>query len=33
VEVYAQDDNNAKFISDFIQVWNKIMDADRFDLG
>ena len=32
-EVYAQDDNNAKFISDFIQVWNKIMDADRFDLG
>jgi catalase-peroxidase len=31
-EVYAQDDNNAKFISDFIQVWNKIMDADRFDL-
>ena len=32
-EVYAQDDNNAKFISDFIQVWNKIMDTDRFDLG
>ena len=32
-EVYAQDDNNGKFISDFIQVWNKIMDADRFDLG
>ena len=32
-EVYAQDDNNAKFISDFIQVWNKIMDADRFDLS
>lgn len=31
-EVYAQDDNKEKFISDFIQVWNKIMNADRFDL-
>ena len=31
-EVYAQDDNNDKFISDFIQAWNKIMNADRFDL-
>ena len=33
VEVYAQDDNNDKFITDFINVWNKIMNADRFDLG
>ena len=32
-EVYAQDDNNEKFINDFIQVWNKIMNADRFDLN
>ena len=31
-EVYAQDDNNEKFINDFIQVWCKIMNADRFDL-
>ena len=32
-EVYAQDDNNDKFIHDFINVWNKIMNADRFDLN
>ena len=32
VEVYAQDDNNDKFINDFISAWNKVMDADRFDL-
>ena len=31
-EVYAQDDNNGKFITDFIQAWNKVMNADRFDL-
>ena len=31
-EVYAQDDNNEKFINDFIQDWSKIMNADRFDL-
>ena len=31
-EVFAQDDNNDKFVSDFIQAWNKIMNADRFDL-
>ena len=33
VEVYAQDDNNEKFINDFISAWNKVMNADRFDLG
>lgn len=32
VEVYAQDDNQDKFITDFVSVWNKVMDADRFDL-
>jgi len=32
VEVYAQNDNNDKFISDFINAWNKVMNADRFDL-
>jgi catalase-peroxidase len=31
-EVYAQDDNHDKFISDFIAAWNKVMNADRFDL-
>lgn len=30
-EVYAQDDNNEKFINDFVAVWTKIMNADRFD--
>ncbi|MEM7363786.1 MAG: catalase/peroxidase HPI [Pseudomonadota bacterium] len=31
-EVYAQDDNQEKFVRDFIQVWTKVMNADRFDL-
>ena len=31
-EVYAQDDNGKKFVSDFIAAWNKVMDSDRFDL-
>jgi catalase-peroxidase len=31
-EVYAQDDNNQKFVNDFINAWNKVMNADRFDL-
>ena len=30
-EVYAQDDNPAKFVDDFIAAWNKVMNADRFD--
>lgn len=29
-EVYAQDDNRAKFVSDFIAAWTKVMNADRF---
>ena len=32
VEVYAQNDNNDKFVQDFIAAWTKVMDADRFDL-
>ncbi len=32
VEVYATDQNNDKFVKDFINVWNKVMNADRFDL-
>jgi catalase-peroxidase len=31
-EVYAQDDNQEKFVQDFIATWNKVMNADRFDL-
>jgi catalase-peroxidase len=31
-EVYAQDDNQEKFITDFVVVWTKVMNADRFDL-
>ena len=31
-EVYASDDNKEKFIHDFIAAWNKIMNADRFDI-
>ena len=29
-EIYAQDDNKDKFISDFISAWTKVMNADRF---
>ena len=32
VEVYAQSDNNGKFMADFVSAWNKVMNADRFDL-
>ena len=31
-EVYASDDAKDKFLSDFIAAWNKVMNADRFDL-
>jgi catalase-peroxidase len=31
-EVYAQDDNKAKFVADFAAAWVKVMEADRFDL-
>ena len=30
-EVYAEDDSNEKFINDFINAWNKVMNADRDD--
>ena len=32
-EVYAQDDNQAKFVKDFVAAWNKVMMLDRFDLA
>jgi catalase-peroxidase len=31
-EVYAQSDSQAKFVNDFVAAWNKVMNADRFDL-
>ena len=31
-EVYACDDSKELFIKDFISAWNKVMNADRFDL-
>ena len=31
-EVYASDDAKNKFVSDFISAWNKVMNADRFDV-
>ena len=31
-EVYASDDAKDKFLSDFVGAWNKVMNADRFDL-
>ncbi len=32
-EVYGQDDAREKFVHDFIAAWNKVMNADRFDLA
>ena len=32
-EIYAQDDNKEKFVKDFIKVWTKVMNLDRFDLN
>jgi len=31
-EVYASSDAQEKFVHDFIAAWNKVMNADRFDL-
>ncbi|WP_280230245.1 catalase/peroxidase HPI [Nocardia cyriacigeorgica] len=31
-EVYATDDAKEKFVADFVAAWNKVMNADRFDL-
>ncbi len=32
-EVYAAADAKAKFVDDFIAAWDKVMNADRFDLA
>ena len=31
-ELYAQDDNKEKFVNDFIKVWIKMMNLDRYDI-
>ena len=32
-EVYASADARQKFVNDFVAVWNKVMNLDRFDLA
>jgi catalase-peroxidase len=32
-EVYAEAGNEGKFVCDFISAWNKVMNADRFDVS
>ena len=32
-ELYAQDDNQEKFVKDFVAAWTKVMNADRFDVA
>jgi len=31
-EVYGSEDSQEKFLHDFVAVWNKVMNLDRFDL-
>ena len=31
-EVYGSSDAKEKFVRDFVTAWNKVMNADRFDL-
>lgn len=32
-EVYACDDSQQKFLHDFVEAWNKVMNLDRFDVA
>ncbi|WP_107865374.1 catalase/peroxidase HPI [Agitococcus lubricus] len=32
-EVYAQQDNQTKFVKDFVAAWTKVMNLDRFDMA
>ena len=32
-EVYAENGAQQKFVADFVAAWNKVMNADRFDLA
>ena len=31
-EVYGSEDSQEKFLNDFVEVWQKVMNLDRFDL-
>jgi len=31
-EFYAQDDNQERFVKDFVKAWVKVMNADRYDV-
>ncbi len=30
-EVYASEDGQEKFVRDFVNAWDKVMELDRFD--
>ncbi len=32
-EVYASDDAQEKFVSDFVAAWVKVMNLDRYDVA
>ncbi|MBX9632903.1 MAG: catalase/peroxidase HPI [Burkholderiales bacterium] len=32
-EVYGSSDGQAKFVTDFVAAWNKVMNLDRFDIS
>jgi len=32
-EVYGSGDSEEKFVHDFVAVWNKVMNLDRFDVA
>jgi len=32
-EVYGSEDSREKFLNDFVEVWNKVMNLDRFELA
>ena len=32
-ELYACDDSQQQFIQDFVAVWDKVMNLDRFDVN
>ena len=31
-DVYACEDSNEKFLTDFVDAWTKVMNSDRFDI-
>jgi len=31
-EIYACEDSQQKFVNDFITVWHKVMNLDRFNI-